>query len=82
MINILYDLAKWLLVYILNLPKVTVYRCSWNDKKEEPFSLPINKKNMDRQTSGSVYSSKNELELHILTSINLKNMLSEKEDSE
>lgn len=51
-------------------------------KKEEPFSLPINKKNMNGQTSGSVYSSKNELELHILTSINLKNTLSEKEDSE
>ena len=42
----------------------------------------MNKKNINGQTSGSVFSSKNELELHILTSINLRNMLSEKEDSE
>ena len=51
-------------------------------QKRGTILLIYEQKNINGQTSGSVFSSKNELELHILTSINLRNMLSEKEDSE
>ena len=50
-------------------------------QKRETILCIYKQKNINGQTSGSVFSSKNELELHILTSINLKTMLSKKEDS-
>lgn len=50
-------------------------------KKLGPFYFSVNKKNVNGQTSGSLFSSKNELELYMLMSINLQSMLSEKQDS-
>ena len=55
----------------------------WQKKKKlGPFYFSMNKKNVNGQISGSLFSSKNELELYILMSINLKSMLSEEQDSE